>query len=105
MSLLRNKALYIVMSFLLLLSTVWSFSFVDFKNVPEYLTRWIAQVFILLMKFLLYSLVSSSYLVLRIYSFVIFFIHFRLFDGVRFQYFQIHVSCFFSERSDFFLIW
>ena len=58
------KALYIVISFLVLWSICWSYSFVDLKNGPEYLTRAIAQVFILLMRFLLRILLSSNFLVL-----------------------------------------
>ena len=43
-----------------------------FKNSPEYLTSWTAQVFIPLIRFLLYSFVSSCFLVLLRYSFLFF---------------------------------
>ena len=36
---------------------------------------------------------------------VFFFFHLRLFNCVRFQYFQVFVGFLFSERSDFFSIW
>ena len=66
---------YIVMSFLVLWSICWSSSLVPFKNDPEYLTRGeTAQVSILLMRFLFYSLVYSSFLVPLRCSFLIFFI-------------------------------
>ena len=58
------------MSFLVLRSTCWS-SLVHFKNCPKYLIRGTAQVFIPLMRFLL-CLISSSFLVLMRYSFLIF---------------------------------
>ena len=54
--------LCIVISFLIPWSICLS-SLVHFKNGPEYLTREIAQVFIPFIRFLLYSLVSSSFLV------------------------------------------
>ena len=63
-SFLGYKALYIVLSFLVLWSICLSSSIVHFKNGPEYLTPGITQVFIPLMRFLLYSLVSNSFLVL-----------------------------------------
>ena len=68
---LGYKALYIVMCFLVLWSICWSFSPVHFKNGPEYLTT---QMFIPLMRFLLYSLVSSSFLVLLRSYFSFFFL-------------------------------
>ena len=43
-----------------------------FRKGPEYLTRVAAQVFIPLVRFLLHSFVSSSFLVLLKYSFLIF---------------------------------
>ena len=46
------KALYIVINFLVLWPIYLSSSFINFKNFPEYLTRWTTQVFILLMRFL-----------------------------------------------------
>ena len=63
-------------------------------NGPEYLTSRTAQVFIPLIKFLQCSLVSSSFLVFPRYSFLNAFIHLYLFDGVRFQYFQVLISFF-----------
>ena len=67
MSSLGCNALCIVISFLVL----WS-SRVHLRKCPEYLTRGTAQVFIPLMRFLLLSFVSSSFLVLPRYSFWIF---------------------------------
>ena len=69
---LRWKALCIVISFVVLWSICLSSSLVHFKNCPEYLTRVTAQVFILLMKFLPYSFVSSCFLVLLGYTFFFF---------------------------------
>ena len=60
---LECKALCIVISFLVLWSICLS-SLVHFKNGFEYLTRGTAKVFIPFIRFLLYSLVSSSFLVL-----------------------------------------
>ena len=59
------------MSYLVFMS-ISSFSLVHFKKWHEYLTRETAQAFIPLISFLLYSLVSSSFLVLLRYSFLIF---------------------------------
>ena len=58
-------------------------------------------MFIPLIRFLINSLVPSSFLVLLRYSFLNFFFHLRLFDGVRFQYFQVLEGFVFSEYSDF----
>ena len=74
------------------------------KSGPEYLTMGTAQAFIPLMRFLLYSLVSSSFLVLLRHSFLLFFLHLHQLVGVRFQYAQVFVSFFFSEHSDLFLV-
>ena len=82
-----------------------SSSLVHFKNGPEYLTRGTAQVFVPLIRFLLHSFVSSSFLVLLIYCFLIFFFHFHLFDGVSIQDAQVSVGFLFSERSNLVLIW
>ena len=101
-SYLEYKALCIVMSFLGLWSICWSSSLVHFKNGPESLTRWTAQVFMLLMRFLLWSFISRSFLVLLWY--LIFFFYRPLFDGIRFEYSQVFVSFFFSKHSDFSLI-
>ena len=57
--------------FLVLWSICWS-SLIHFKNGSKYLTKWTAHVFIPFMKFLLYSLVSSRFLILVRYSFLIF---------------------------------
>ena len=98
------KALCIVHSVLVLWFICKSSSLFHFKNSPGYLTINIAQVFVLLMRFLLCNLVSSSFLVLLKYSFLIFFFHLRIFNGVRFQYSQVLVSFLFSKRFYFFLI-
>ena len=63
---------YMVISFLVLWSIRLCFSLVHFKMGPEYLTMGTAQVFITLIRFLLKSFVSSSFLVLLGYSFWIF---------------------------------
>ena len=68
-SLLVCEALYTVISFLVHLSFCISSSLVHFKNGPEYLTIRTAQVYIPFIRFLLYSLVSSNFLVLLRYSF------------------------------------
>ena len=62
------KALWIVISFLVLRSIFWSFPLVHFKNSPEYFTRWTVQVLIPFMRFLQYSLISWSLLVPLRYS-------------------------------------
>ena len=58
--------------FLFSRSIHWSSSHLHFKNGPEYLATGKAQVFILLIKFQLYSLILSSFLALLGYSFLIF---------------------------------
>ena len=63
------NALCMVISFLVLWSICLSSSLVLLRKGPEYLTRGTAQVFIPLMRFLLESFVSSSFLVLLRYSF------------------------------------
>ena len=68
LSFLGCKTLCIIISFLVL----WS-SLINFKNGPKYLTGGTAQVFIPLMRFLLHSLVLSSFLVLWRYSFLFLF--------------------------------
>ena len=72
MSSLGCNALYMVISFLVLWSICLSSSLVHLRKGPEYLTRDTAQVFITLIRFLLLSFVSSSFLVLLRYSFRIF---------------------------------
>ena len=61
-----------------------SYSLVHFKNSPEYVMRGTVPVFIPLISFLLYSFVSSSFLVLLNESFLIFFFLLLLFDSVSF---------------------
>ena len=78
------KALCFVMTFLVLWFICWSCSLGHFKNDPEYLTRATAQVFIPLMIFLFCNLNSTSFLLHLRYSFLIFFFHLHIFDGVRF---------------------
>ena len=56
------NALGVFISFLVLWSICLSSTLVHFKKGPEYLTRSIARVFILLIRFLLDSFVSSSFL-------------------------------------------
>ena len=99
------KDLCIVINFVVLWSICLSFSIVHFKNGPEYLTRESAQMIIPLMKFLLQSLVSRSFLVLLRYSFPIFFLHFILFVGVCFQYSQGLEIFLLSLCCHAFLIW
>ena len=79
LSSLCYKALYVIMSFLVLCSICCSSSIVHFKNGPEYLTRGTAQVVIPL----LCSLVLSSFLVLLGYL-LNFFFPLLMFNGVRF---------------------
>ena len=69
---LECKALCIVMSFLVLRFICWSSSLVHVMNGSEYLTRGTAHVFILLLIFLPFSLVSISFLHLLRYSFFFF---------------------------------
>ena len=102
---LGYKALCVVIRFLSLLSIYLSYFLVHFKNGPEYLTRDTDQAFIAFISFRLYSLVLSSFLVLLRYSFLIFFFHLSLFDGVCFHYSQVFVRFLFSERSNFFSFW
>ena len=64
------NALYTVISFLVIWPICLSSSLIHFKNGPEYLMRSTAQVFIPLIRFLLDSFVSSSFLVLQRYSFL-----------------------------------
>ena len=66
------NALCIVISFLVLWSNCLSSSLAHFKNGPEYLMKGTAQVFISLIRFLLYNFVSCSFLALLRYSFEIF---------------------------------
>ena len=94
-SFLGCNALCIVIIFLVLWSICSSSSLVHFKNCPEYVTRGTTQVFIHLIRFLQYSFVSSSFLVILSYSLKFFFsslliwlclLPIFLFDYVSFQY-------------------
>ena len=71
-SFLGCKASYIIITFLVFWSICWISSRVHFQNSPEYLPRGKAQVFIPLMRFLEYSLVSSSSVISLKYSFLFF---------------------------------
>ena len=62
----------IVISFLVLLSICLNSSLVHYKNGTGYFTWVTAQVFIPLIRFLLYSFISGSFLVLLRYSFFYF---------------------------------
>ena len=78
-------------------SLVFLFSgrFVEFlpwftSRIAPFILQWgTALVFMPLMRFLLYSLVLSSFPVLLRYSFLKFFFHLHLFVGVRFLHFQV----------------
>ena len=72
MSSLECKALCIVIIFLIYWSISLSSSLVPFKNGSEYLSSGTVQVFMLLMRFLLYSLVSRSLFVCSIHFLNIF---------------------------------
>ena len=98
MSSLGCKALSILWCFPFIWSICWSFSLVPFKNGSEYFTCETAKVFILLMKFLLCSLVSSSFLVLLMYL-LLFSFHLGMFNGVHFQYSQAFLGFLFPEPS------
>ena len=65
--------------------------------------QYTTQVFTPLIIFQTYSLVSNSFLVLLRYSVLVF--SFTIACWCTLLYFQELVSFFFSERSDFFLIW
>ena len=83
---LGSKVLYIVISFLVLKS-IYGSSLLHVKNGPEYYTKGTGQVFILLMRFLLCSLVLRSFLAFpEVFILLIFFFHFRFRNDVRFQY-------------------
>ena len=82
------NTLCIVISFLVLWSICLSSSLVHLRKGPEYLTSGTAQVFIPLIRFLLLSFVSSSFLVLLRF-FLNFFFHFHLFEGVILQDAQV----------------
>ena len=63
-----------VISFLVLLSICLSSSPVHFKNGPRFLRKETAKVIIPLIKFLIYSFVSSNFLFLLKFSFLFFFL-------------------------------
>ena len=100
-SFLWCKTLCIVFSFLVLWSFCLSSSLVYIKNGCEYLMIETALVFIPFIKFQLYSFVFSSFLLLRWNSFLIFFFHLHLFDGVCFQFSLVFVGFLFSKHSNF----
>ena len=82
------------------------YSLIQFKKGPEYITRGTAQVFILLMRFLLRRLDSKSFPVPLIYSFLTFsFV--CSFNTVRFQCFQVLVIFFYvaKETANCFILW
>ena len=92
------------LSFLVIWSICLISASVHFNNSPKYLTKGKTYVFIPLMRFLLQSLLSRSFLDHLRYSFLIFFFLLRLLYGVRFQYSQVLVIFLFSKLSDSFLI-
>ena len=79
MSSLGCKDLCIVMNFLVLFSI--SSSLLHFRNGLCFISRKKARVFILLIRFILCNLVSSSFLILPRY----FFFHLSMFDGTIYQ--------------------
>ena len=68
------KCLHIVISFLVVWSIHLTFSLIYFKNDPKYLISRTVLVFIPLMRFLQHTLLSRCFLVLKRYSFLIFFL-------------------------------
>ena len=99
------KALSIVINFFILWSICLRSFLVHFKNGLEYLTRGTAHVFIQLMRVLLQSLVSRTFLIFCDTHFFFFFFYLLLFDDVRFQYFQIIIIFLFIQLFDSCLIW
>ena len=91
-----------VISFLVLWSICLNSSLLHFKNSPKYFTRVHSPVFITFTRFLQYSFISSSFLVLLRYFLNVSF-HLYLFDGVSFQYSKVFVRFLFTECSNFFL--
>ena len=92
------------MSFLIIRSIRLSSSLVLFKTGTKYLTRETAQIRISLTRFLLNSFVSSNFLILLRYSFLIFFLYLHLFDSVNFQYPQIFLVSFSPSVLDI-VVW
>ena len=70
MSFIGSKALWMVINFLVFWIISLSSFLAPFKNGPEYLTTGTVLIFIPLLRFLLQSLVSSSFLVLLRYYFL-----------------------------------
>ena len=103
MSYLGCHILCMVISFLVLWPIYLS-SLVHFKNGFEYLTRDTAQVSISLIRFLLHSFISSSFLVLLRYSFLIF-LSSPLVWWCQLPRCPSIWSFLFSERSNLVLIW
>ena len=98
---IRCQALFTVMSFLDLWFLYQNSALVHFKYAPERLKRRARQVFITLMRFLLYYLVSSSFS--RSPDVFIFFPFILAYLMVSpFQYSQIFVGFHFFELSNFF---
>ena len=95
---------YVLSSIFLTWFICLSSSLVHSKNVLEDLARRIALVSIPLMRFLLKSLVSRSFL-LFFEKVLFFFLHLFLFDGARFQYPPVPVVFLLSKRPKVFLIW
>ena len=94
---LSSEALCIIINFLVLWSICLIFTIVHFKKGPEYLAKEADLLFIPLMRFLLQSLVSRSFLVLLKYFLLPFFLHLSLFDCVCFQYLVLCVISFFPS--------
>ena len=92
---LGYNALCMVISFLVLWSVCLSSSLVHLRKGPEYLPSGTAQVFIPLIRFLLYSFVSSSSP--EIFFFINFLFYLCLFDGVSLQDVQVFVGFLFSS--------
>ena len=76
------NAVCMVISFLMIWSICF-FSLINFKNGPEYLTKGTALVFISFIGFQLYSFVSSRFLVLLRFSFIIIIIFLASFSCPR----------------------
>ena len=75
------------------------------RKVPSILRVWQSRRLSLWWELCYIVFLSSSFLDLPRYSFLIFFFHLRSFDYVRFQYSQVFISFLVSEGSDFSLIW
>ena len=84
---------------------VWVFPLLILGMFPSMLQGGPLRLFILLMRFLLLSLVSSFTVHPRFSFLIFFFFYVCLFDGICIQYFQMLVIFLFSEWSDSFLNW